>query len=165
MPHTGSRDHLHAALRARRACAGGPRTPSTMPSTRRQNARATKMARTMKQDEPEHHAPGFCRRRRPGAPTCRLSSARLAACPSGTVGRDLHHLLPRLRRAVEILLAERLHDADVQQRLRVLRIELQRVLELRERLVRLVRVVVADAEIGADVDVVRRRASAPRRTT
>ena len=88
----------------------------------------------------QHHAPGFVRRR-PIGRMRRLQAVEraLGRLPFGAVGRELDHLLPGLRRAVEILLAERLHDADVQQRLGVLRIELQRLVELLERLVRLVR--------------------------
>src|SRR6266850_6196321 len=40
-----------------------------------------------------------------------------------TLRRELDHLLPRVRRALQILLAERFHDAEIQQRLRVLRID------------------------------------------
>ena len=64
--------------------------------------------------------------------------------------RDLDEPLPDLGGALEILLAECAHDAQVQQRLRVLRIDLQRVLELLDRQIWLVVVVVAHAEIGAD---------------
>jgi hypothetical protein len=73
----------------------------------------------------------------------------------GTVGREGDDLLPGLRGALEILLAECPDDTEVQQRLRVLRIDFQRLLELRERLVGLIRVVVTDAQIGADIDVIR----------
>ena len=48
------------------------------------------------------------------------------------VGCKLDDLVPCLRGTFEILLAERLDDPDVQERFRMLRIELQRVLELRE---------------------------------
>src|SRR6266851_7473475 len=75
----------------------------------------------------------------------------------GSVGRERDDLPPRLGGAVEVLLAECLHDADVQQRLGVLRIDLEGTLELLERLVGLVRIVVADPEVGAHVDVVRRQ--------
>ena len=102
----------------------------------------------------EHQAPGFCRRRRAGMSGLQALERTLGRLSFGTVGCDLRDLLPRLGRALEIPLAVRLDDAEVQQRLGVLRIELQRVLELRQRFVRLVRVVVADAEVGADVDVV-----------
>src|SRR5439155_15235241 len=47
-------------------------------------------------------------------------------------------------------------DAEVQERLRVLRIDLQRTGKLIQRLVRLIRVEVADAEVRADVGIVRR---------
>src|SRR4029453_5003418 len=71
------------------------------------------------------------------------------------VGPHPDHLLPRLRGAVEILLAECADDADVQQRLRVLGIELERLLELGQGFGGLVGVVVADTGIGAHVDVLR----------
>ena len=61
------------------------------------------------------------------------SSACRAARASWRAGRDLEHLLPRLGGALEILLAERAHDADVQQRLGVRRIDRERSVELRER--------------------------------
>ena len=83
------------------------------------------------------------------------SSARFAACPSGLSGASSMHLLPRAVGPGQVLLAERAHDALVQQRLRVLGIDASAIVELRERLVGLVRVVVADAEVGADVDVLR----------
>src|SRR5436190_5437916 len=70
--------------------------------------------------------------------------------------REIDDLLPRLGGALQILLAERPHDADVEQRLDVFRIERERFVELRERFVGLIRVVVGDAEIGAHVDVIRR---------
>src|SRR4029450_8506830 len=43
----------------------------------------------------------------------------LRGLPFRAVGRERDHLLPRFRGAIEILLAERADDADVQQRLRV----------------------------------------------
>src|SRR5262245_32292478 len=72
----------------------------------------------------------------------------------GTVWRDLEHLPPRLGCALQVLLAEGLDDADVEERLGVLRIELERAIEQLERLVRPIRVVVADAEVSDHVDVV-----------
>ena len=69
------------------------------------------------------------------------------------IRRKIDDALPRLRRPIEILLAERADDPDVQQRLGVIRIELERPVELGQRDVRLVHVVVADPEIRADVDV------------
>src|SRR3954463_3467741 len=77
------------------------------------------------------------------------------ACRSGffAARREVDHLLPRIRGPLEVLLAERTHDADVQHRLCVFRIDREGVLELLERLVGVVLVVVRDAEIGADVDV------------
>ena len=87
------------------------------------------------QKQAQHHAPGF--RAAPGPSAGRRRVRRLQAVeralrglPFRAVGRELDHLLPGLGRAVEILLAERLHDADVQQRLRVLGIELERAVEL-----------------------------------
>ena len=71
------------------------------------------------------------------------------------VRRDLDDALPRLRGAFEILLAPGADDADVQQRLRVLGIDRQRLLELLQRAVGLIGVVVGDPEVGADVDVLR----------
>ena len=132
--------HLHAARRhlAAAAPAAARSRPSTIPSTSRQNARATMTTRTMNSSEPQQHqAPGFLA----AAGVRRLQAVEraLRRLPFGAVRRDRHHLLPRRVGAVEILLAERLHDADVQQRLGVLRIELERLVELRERLVRLVR--------------------------
>ena len=56
-----------------------------------------------------------------------------------TVGRDVDDALPRLGGAFEILLAPRAHDPDVEQRLRMLRIDRQRPLELLQRPVGLVR--------------------------
>src|SRR5580700_10952350 len=79
----------------------------------------------------------------------------LGGLPFGAVRRQLDHLLPGLDRAVQILLAEGSDDADVQQGLDVIGIELERMLELLERLVRLVGVVVTDAEVRADIDVAR----------
>src|SRR5262249_33258362 len=67
----------------------------------------------------------------------------------GAVGGELNDLLPGFLGAGEILFAERFYDPDVQQRLGVLRINLQRVRKLLERLVGLIRVVVANAEIRA----------------
>src|SRR5439155_2018575 len=60
-------------------------------------------------------------------------------------------------RTVEILFAERLDDAQVEERLGVFRIELQRMREQLEGLVRLVRVVVADAKVGTEVGIARRQ--------
>src|SRR5688572_9518673 len=71
------------------------------------------------------------------------------------VRRNLDDALPRLGGTFEILLPPGAHDADIQQRLRVLRVECEGPLELFERPVGLVRVVIRDPEIGADVDVLR----------
>ena len=64
----------------------------------------------------------------PGAGVRRAQAVEraLGGLPFRAVRRDRDDLLPGLRRAVEILLAERPHDADVQQRLGMLGIELQR---------------------------------------
>ena len=57
-----------------------------------------------------------------------------AARPAfGRAGRELHDLLPYLGGALQIALAEREHDAFVEQRLGVLRIDAQREFELLER--------------------------------
>ena len=58
-------------------------------------------------------------------------------------------------RAREVLFPEGADDALIEQRLQMLRIDRERLVELRERAVRLVRVVVGHAEIGAGVDVLR----------
>jgi hypothetical protein len=50
--------------------------------------------------------------------------------------RELDDLLPCVRGTLQVTLAECQHDAFVEQRLRVLRIDLQRILELLERIVR-----------------------------
>ncbi len=68
---------------------------------------------------------------------------------------DHEDLLPHLRRPLEILLAEGAHDAHVQERLRVSGIDRERAIELGECAVRLVHVVVGDAQVGAGVDVLR----------
>src|SRR5262249_44416304 len=73
----------------------------------------------------------------------------------GRARRDLDQLIPRFFSGGEILLAESSNDTKVQQSLRVLRVNLQRMRELLDRFVRLVDVVVADAQVRADVDVVR----------
>src|SRR4051812_15342183 len=64
---------------------------------------------------------------------------------------DRDDLFPGRGRACKILLAEGFDDAEVQQRLRMLRIEFERRVESCERFVGLVRVVIADAEVGAQV--------------
>ena len=121
--------HLHAALAAPR-CPRRPaaRQPSTMPSTSRQNARATKID---EHDEAgrarQHQAPGFCARRRRDAPTagCRARAwpPGLPGCPARAAITCCHACVAPSRSC----LPNALHDADVQQRLGVLRIELQRV--------------------------------------
>ena len=85
------------------------------------------------------------RRRAPGAQPClrpNRARARRTRCHA-------------LTGAIEIVLRVGPHDADVQQRLAVPRLDCQRPVELRQRTVRLVHVVVADAEVGAGVDVPR----------
>ena len=73
----------------------------------------------------------------------------------GRVRRVIDDTLPGLRGAVEIVLAERPHDAEIEQGLGVARIDGERAIELLERAIRLVHVVVADAEVGARADVSR----------
>ena len=81
---------------------------------------------------------------------------RLPRLPAlGAFGRDLDEPAPDLRGTLEILLAERAHDAHVQQRLGVLRIDLQRMLELLDGEVGLVVVVVAHAQVGAHARIFR----------
>ena len=77
------------------------------------------------------------------------------------VRRHLDHALPRLRGAFEILLAPGADDADVEQRLRMCGIDRQRPLELLQRAVRLIGVVVGDPEVGADVRRAADRSRAP----
>ena len=80
----------------------------------------------------------------------------LAACPSGVFGASATTCCHACAGAGQILLAERLDDADVQQRLDVLGIDLRATARTaRARLIGLVRVVVGHAEIGRDVGVVR----------
>src|SRR5258708_18018279 len=69
--------------------------------------------------------------------------------------RDYEHLLPDFGGALEILFPERADAADVQQRFPMTGIDAQRPVELCERAIRLVHVVVRDAEVGAAVDVLR----------
>ncbi len=76
-------------------------------------------------------------------------------CGFFAVRSDLDDALPRLRGAFEILFTPRAHDADVQQRLGMFRVECERPLELLEGAIGLVGVVVGDAEIGAGIDVLR----------
>ena len=97
------------------------------------------------EDEAEHQALRSSGLRGRGSSRMRGPQAlerALGGLPFGAFGRNLDHLLPRLLGTVQILLAEGAHDADVQQRLRVLRVDLQRLVELLQRPVRLVRVVV-----------------------
>ncbi len=71
------------------------------------------------------------------------------------VRRHVDDALPCLGGAFEILFAPRANDADVQQRFRMRRIERQRAVELFQRPVGLIGVVVGDPEIGAGVHVLR----------
>ena len=64
---------------------------------------------------------------------------------------DRDDLLPRCHGAGNVLLAKRAHHPATEQRLLVLRIDRERHPELGDRPVGLVRVVVTDAKIGADV--------------
>ena len=101
----------------------------------------------------------------PGCAAWRFASARWAALGLLAVRVELDHLLPRGGRAGQILLAVGLHDAQVQQGLGVLRVERSESSNCADGAIGLVGVVVADAQIGADVDVPAVRASAPPRTT
>ena len=140
------RDHPRATARcrARRTCRTPDRAPSAHPAPdaaaprsgrraptapRRCRRHAPERARDEheqdeQQDEAQHHAPGSAPPPIPGMRRLQAVERPLRRLSFRAVGRDLQHLLPRLCRAVEILLAERLDDADVEQRLRVLRIEL-----------------------------------------
>ena len=71
------------------------------------------------------------------------------------VGRERDDPLPGLFSAAKIPLSEREHDALVEERLYVSRVQAQRYVELRERAIDLVRVVVADAQVRARVHVLR----------
>ena len=136
-PQTGSRTSLTAGCG--RVGAETARRPSSTPRDSRQTARTT----SEKQNDPEDRArpsasaaarlawrigrraarPSGCALRRPSSACCARSAFRRS-------GASSTHPLPRLRRALEILLAERADDADVQQRLGVARIDRQRALEL-----------------------------------
>ena len=54
----------------------------------------------------------------PGCAACRLASERLADCPSWLSGAMRDHFFPRGGGAGQVLLAEGLDDAQVQERLR-----------------------------------------------
>src|SRR5579872_3101748 len=129
-----------------------PVMPWTMPPTRRHSAPATSMY-SRGNSSSSMSGPWGRRGARRWVGGSNGVERALRRLTLRAVGRDLHHLLPRLQRAVEILLAKGFHDAHVEQRLHVFRIERQRMLELFERLIRLIRVVVAHAEIGADIDI------------
>ena len=104
-----------------------------MPSTTRQNVCAITRNRIASRrnritDWSTRHRTGLLGRGNSFEPALRRLRFR-------TVRRKFDDLLPRLGRAGQILLAERQDDALVQQRLRVVRIDPQRVLELLQRFV------------------------------
>src|SRR5918995_511973 len=70
-------------------------------------------------------------------------------------GRDFDEPAPDFGGALQILFAERANDTHVQQRLRMLRIYAQRMLELLDSQVGLIVVVVAHAQIRADTHIFR----------
>src|SRR5262245_48517177 len=78
-----------------------------------------------------------------------------AACglPCWARRRDGDHFLPGLRGALQILLTECAHDTKIQQGLRVLRVDLQRFVELCQRTVRLVQIVEADTKVRTDIGI------------
>src|SRR4029453_17666987 len=122
--------HLPTARRPRQASAGGPR--AVQPGSRITRSRTRVRVRR-------------------GNPV----QGATRGLTFWTVRRQLDDLLPLSRRTFQILFTERQHDALVEQRLRVRGADLQRSLELRQRLIRLVAVVVAHAEIRAGVGVPR----------
>ena len=85
----------------------------------------------------------------------RLSRACFARFPSAESGAYSTTRCHASRGPLEIVFPERAHDADVQQRFGVTRVDRQRAVELLERAIGLVHVVVADAEIRAGADVAR----------
>ena len=125
--------HLHAARRHLALPRGGrPLTPSTMPSTSRQNARATKMIRTMKSTSAAASRTGLLCADAGGCAERQAVERALRRLAFRAVGRDLRRPAARPASAPSrSCLPNALHDADVQQRLGVLGIELQRVIELR----------------------------------
>ena len=66
---------------------------------------------------------------------------------------DVEHALPGLLSPVEILLGERANNADIEKCFRLLRIDGQRLVELRERPIGLIGIVVRNPQIGAGVHV------------
>ena len=82
-----------------------------------------------------------------------LSRARRAACPSGVFGASSTTCCQAFVAPSRSCFPNAEHDPLVQHGLRVLRVDLERVLELRQRAIGLVRVVVAHPEVGADIRV------------
>ena len=135
VPHTGSRTQLHRArLLPTRPCAASPPRPRSCrrpPATpARMTSSRTRMSRTgrarLTRRWRGRGSGRRCRRRATplrGGNALRGPGLRPAprACPA-----QAHDLLPRSRGAIQVLLAEREHDALVEQRLRVLRIQRQR---------------------------------------
>src|SRR5688572_16708183 len=158
VPHTGSRSIATPATDVGPAVGGAPRIPSSTPSTIRQKARATiainTSSRTYRSITGDASLWGGGRR---SSGMSRAQAVERALCrlPFGSLRRDLQHLLPGLFRAVEILLAEGAHEAEIQPGLGVFRVRLDRSLELLERAIGLVRVVVRHRQLGAHPDVVR----------
>ena len=131
-----------------------------MPLEQAPDARARKTQQQKEQQDVRSNTVYRLRYRRRGRMRVLQAFERfLRGLSFGTVRCERHDLLPRCRGAVEILLAERLDDAQVEQRLGVLGIDRQRMLELLDRAIRLVRVVVGHAQIGRDVGVLRLDAS------
>src|SRR3954468_18827170 len=105
VPHTGSRA-IRTPLGKR--LGGAPRAPARMPSTRRQKARATKIASAMKRTRRSTSAARL-RPRDAGMRSAQAVDGALGRLTLWTVGRELNDLTPRLHRTVEVLLAERFH--------------------------------------------------------
>ena len=165
--HGLRRDHVRAAhrdpasasrRRSRRPAAAGlrrpapPIAPRTMPSTRRQNARATNRKKQEQEERAITHGYWPPVAGRGGMRVLQAFERPLRRLPFRRVGRDRDDLLPRLprrRRDPACRTRERCPCsaaswcASASMR--------QRVLELLDRLVGLVRVVVRDAEVGGHV--------------
>ena len=75
--------------------------------------------------------------------------------PLRTVGDKSNHFFPGLDGSVEILGAERPHDAKAQNRLRMRRINFKRTGELGECTVRVVELVIRHSEVGANLNLFR----------
>src|SRR4051794_35795382 len=163
VPQTGSRTMAAPGLGTRlpRPDRRVPVAPSTIPSKRRQIDRSTKSARTKNsRNRTSMTCRSVCARR------CRLARAAesrmgglhrvertLGGLSFRTVRCELHDALPGLVGGAQILFGEREHDPLIQHRLGMLGIDLQRALKLRERLVRLILVVVADTQVGTHVGI------------